>query len=249
MEQIWKRVNIGPDTFEALSSEERINILKLLDSSRQMTGTDVANALNISKSSAFKQLNRLARAGLVERMDEGRKWIYYRNTSKAERLLPPEDVTITLVLSAAVAALIVGLLLLLTLQPIMVTTPGDGNEAANGPDVLVLGQPTMAGNALIVGVSSGSARLADVEIRLLDASTGAAIAGPATTSMLPQYSSHANSAPRSVTPAVSVLDMNGDGALNAGDEIVVTGLVSGQSASLAVVGESGATLASVGLES
>src|SRR5206468_11664863 len=58
--ELWKRVTVGPDVFEALSSEERISILKLLDQNRQMTGTDVANSLTISKSSAFKQLKRLA---------------------------------------------------------------------------------------------------------------------------------------------------------------------------------------------
>src|SRR6266699_1620038 len=158
--ELWKRVTVGPDVFEALSSEERISILKLLDQNKQMTGTDVANVLGISKSSAFKQLNRLARAGLVERMDEGRKWIYYRNTSKAERLLHPEDVTITLVLSAALAAVVVGLLLLLSVQPIM----GPGASMAAGgsnPDasVLILSHPSAAGADLMIQVYSGSVEL------------------------------------------------------------------------------------------
>ena len=163
--ELWKRVTVGPDVFEALSSEERISILKLLDQNRQMTGTDVANVLGISKSSAFKQLNRLARAGLVERMDEGRKWIYYRNTSKAERLLHPEDVTITLVLSAALAALTVGLLLLLAVQPVL--GPGaslTSDPSGSDPNRLILGKPTGFGGDLSVQVYAGSAKLNDISL-------------------------------------------------------------------------------------
>lgn len=229
VEQIWKRVTVGPDTFEALSSEERISILKLLDSSRQLTGTDVANSLGISKSSAFKQLNRLARAGLVERMDEGRKWIYYRNTSKAERLLHPEDVTIHLILSTGLAALIAGLILLLAIQPILGPSVGVGVGDGPDPGLLILGDPQVADGNLVIEVFSGAANLADVEVLVLDAASGevAAAGGPsgqAGSSGGLSLVAAGHVQPLSTGPSVTVLDLNGNGWIDAGDQIQVSGM-------------------------
>lgn len=215
--------------FEALASEERINILKLLDQNKQMTGTDVANVLTISKSSAFKQLNRLARAGLVERMDEGRKWIYYRNTSKAERLLHPEDVTITLVLSSAMAALVAGLILLMAIQPIL--GPGASSSSLSGgtdPSVLILGHPSAGAGGLVVQVYAGSADLQDLSVFVSTDADGTVVAtantaDAAPTLMLMGYGSSA----RSAGPSVTIHDLNGNGELDAGDTISVSGLAAG----------------------
>jgi len=246
VEQIWKRVTVGPDTFEALSSEERISILKLLDTSRQLTGTDVANALGISKSSAFKQLNRLARAGLVERMDEGRKWIYYRNTSKAERLLHPDDVTIHLVLSAAVAAVLAGFLIILSLQPILGPSMG-GADGLDGtePRVLVLGNPTLMGGEYVVEVFSGAAQLSDVDVLVYDPESGVVIAVAGGPAGAPSLITSSRVQPGAGAASVSVLDLNADGWIGAGDRIVVSG-VEGEG-TLAVSGHDGALLASVPL--
>jgi DNA-binding transcriptional ArsR family regulator len=241
--ELWKRVTVGPDVFEALSSEERISILKLLDTNKQMTGTDVANVLGISKSSAFKQLNRLARAGLVDRMDEGRKWIYYRNTSKAERLLHPEDVTITLVLGAAVAAIVVGLLILVSIHPII--GPGtyeQGTGAPSDPAVLVLTHPSLSGNSLLVGVASGSAELNDLSVFVADRATGAVVTGVPSASG-PTAISYSTQPGRAEGPSVTVIDANGDGLLNAGDSIAVSGLPSGEAWALWVASSSGEAIA------
>jgi DNA-binding transcriptional ArsR family regulator len=244
VEQVWKRVTVGPDTFEALSSEERISILKLLDTSRQLTGTDVANALGISKSSAFKQLNRLARAGLVERMDEGRKWIYYRNTSKAERLLHPEDVSIHLVLSAGLAAVMVGLLLLLALSPTLGPSLGASDGAAgNEPGLLVLGDPRVAGGDLVIEVFSGAAFLDDTQVVLLLADASVVASTPSGPSSEPTFVTTGHVRALSTGPAVTVLDIDGDGWIDAGDRIVVSGLAG--DATVAVHGPSGACLASL----
>ncbi len=246
MEQIWKRVTVGPDTFEALSSEERISILKLLDSSRQLTGTDVANALGMSKSSAFKQLNRLARAGLVERMDEGRKWIYYRNTSKAERLLHPEDVTIHLILSAGIAALIAGLLLLLAIQPILGPSAGLADDLDGGDlNILVLGNPTFADGSFVIEVFAGAARLADVEVLVLSADDLSVVAQAGEAQPLPAQVSTSRVQTLSAGPSVTVLDTDANGWVNAGDQIVVSGQANG--ATLEVNARTGGCLASVPL--
>src|SRR5207302_10091650 len=52
-------------------------------------------------------------AGLVKRMDEGRKWIYYELTDKGRKILHPERVAITLALGAAVVLAAIGAFYLL----------------------------------------------------------------------------------------------------------------------------------------
>jgi DNA-binding transcriptional ArsR family regulator len=91
---LWKRVILTPRIFAALASPERIRVLRALED-RNMTGTEVASRLTISKSTAFKELSRLEEAELVARIEGNRKWVYYRLTEIARRILHPEDVIMT----------------------------------------------------------------------------------------------------------------------------------------------------------
>ena len=92
-----------------LSSETRIEILKKLDE-RRMTLSELSKALGLSKTTVKEHLNKLLEAGLVERVEEGRKWIYYELTPEGKRLLHPEKVSVKLVIStiAAVSSMILG---------------------------------------------------------------------------------------------------------------------------------------------
>ena len=91
---VWKRVVLTPRIFAALASPERIRVLKALEE-HNMTGTEVAERLALSKSTAFKELSRLEAAQLVVRIEGNRKWVYYRLTEMARRILHPEDVIMT----------------------------------------------------------------------------------------------------------------------------------------------------------
>ncbi len=86
-----------------LSSETRIEILKKLDE-RRMTLSELSKALNLSKTTVKEHLNKLLEAGLVKRVDEGRKWIYYELTPEGKKLLQPERVSVKLILSVMAAA-------------------------------------------------------------------------------------------------------------------------------------------------
>lgn len=88
---VWKRVVLTPRVFAALASPERIRVLRALEG-HNMTGTEVASTLLMSKSTAFKELSRLEEARLIVRVDGNRKWVYYRLTEMARRILHPEDV-------------------------------------------------------------------------------------------------------------------------------------------------------------
>jgi DNA-binding transcriptional ArsR family regulator len=101
------RVTLDQASFRALASETRIAILKAL-SEHQMTLTELAERLDISKPGVMKHLELLQEAGLVLRDPPERKWIYYRLTTKGERILDPNRTRIALALSFSLVATAAG---------------------------------------------------------------------------------------------------------------------------------------------
>src|SRR2546428_9339315 len=63
--------------------------------------TDLSGRLNLSKPTLLEHLEKLQAAGLVKRIDEGRKWIYYALSDKGRKILHPERDAITLALAPA----------------------------------------------------------------------------------------------------------------------------------------------------
>lgn len=99
------KITIDRKALFTLASETRINLLKELDKKR-MTQSELSKELDISKTAVKEHLDKLEEAGLVERSEEGRKWIYYQLTGKGKYVLhPASKITITLMLSAAIAAI------------------------------------------------------------------------------------------------------------------------------------------------
>lgn len=127
-------ITLDQESFKALASEVRVDILKKLDERRQ-TVTDLSGLLDLSKPTLLEHLEKLQAAGLVKRVDEGRKWIYYELSQKGKKLLHPEKVAIVLALSSAVALAAIGLFLIL---------------AASYPSLLSPATPT--GNATMGGI-------------------------------------------------------------------------------------------------
>lgn len=93
--RIFGHVVLDADSFRALAHPTRIDILRRLDE-HQMTVSDLARTLTVSKSTAFKHLERLVGAGLVMREDAERKWVYYRISRKGSKMLHSENVTFSL---------------------------------------------------------------------------------------------------------------------------------------------------------
>ena len=118
------KVTLDQASFRALASETRIAILRAL-SEHQMTLTELAERLGISKPGVMKHLELLQEAGLVLREDAERKWIYYRLTTKGERILDPERTRIALALgfSLATAAAGAGVTALVSASRSAVSTP------------------------------------------------------------------------------------------------------------------------------
>ncbi len=83
------KVSVDHSTLLLLSSETRMEILNSLVD-RRKTLTELAKEIGLSKSSVKEHLEKLERAGLIRRIDEGRKWIYYEITQEGLKILKPE---------------------------------------------------------------------------------------------------------------------------------------------------------------
>ena len=125
-------ITLDQESFKALASEVRVDILKKLDERRQ-TVTDLSGLLSLSKPTLLEHLEKLQSAGLVKRVDEGRKWIYYELSQKGRRLLHPERVAIVLALSSAAILAAIGIVSLLASSATLSRGPVAGTQQASGP--------------------------------------------------------------------------------------------------------------------
>src|SRR3989442_4997827 len=107
------KITLDQETFRALASNVRVGILTRLDVRRE-TVTDLSNLLSLSKPTLLEHLEKLQSAGLVKRVNEGRKWIYYELSDKGRKILHPERVAITLALGIAVSLAAIGAFLVIS---------------------------------------------------------------------------------------------------------------------------------------
>jgi len=101
-------IRLDKETFKALASTTRVDVLKLLNQRRHMQ-SEIASSLGLSVPTVKEHLAALEKAGLVERHDEGRKWKYYSLTSKGKGILNPEEMKIWIVLAMLVFSVVGGI--------------------------------------------------------------------------------------------------------------------------------------------
>src|SRR5438552_13376636 len=156
------KITLDQESFKALASDVRVGILKRLDTRRE-TVTDLSNLLSLSKPTLLEHLEKLQSAGLVKRVDEGRKWIYYALSDKGRKILHPERVVITLALAAAVVLAGIGVFYVLFASGAL--TPGAPLLNASAPSAQrdALSEPETRG--LIAFVSSAAFLVAAVGLR------------------------------------------------------------------------------------
>ncbi|NOY11241.1 MAG: winged helix-turn-helix transcriptional regulator [Archaeoglobi archaeon] len=107
------KISLDREALLLLSSETRVEILKRL-SDRRKTLSELSKEVGVSKSSVKEHLERLERAGLIRRVDEGRKWIYYEITPEGLKVVMPEKARRPAIeLFASIAAFISGIVMLL----------------------------------------------------------------------------------------------------------------------------------------
>jgi DNA-binding transcriptional ArsR family regulator len=107
------KITLDRETFKALASDTRLDILKTLDG-RNMGLNDIAKVTNLNKATLHEHLAKLNEAGLIKRTErDGHKWVYYKLTWKGESLLHPENTKIVVLFTATFVALWVGIIQLI----------------------------------------------------------------------------------------------------------------------------------------
>ncbi len=86
------KVTLDRDTFKALASETRLDVMRALDE-RRKTGSELARELDLNKATVHEHLQILEATELARRFDEGRKWVYWELTWSGKKLLHPEQGT------------------------------------------------------------------------------------------------------------------------------------------------------------
>ncbi|OIO27321.1 hypothetical protein COX86_01640 [Candidatus Micrarchaeota archaeon CG_4_10_14_0_2_um_filter_60_11] len=97
-------VTLDRDSFKALASEKRVQLLKAL-LERGKTASELARETAVSVQAAAMHLEKIEAAGLIERRRNG-KWVYYDLTGKGRGVLEPaagHRVWLTLSLGALLA--------------------------------------------------------------------------------------------------------------------------------------------------
>lgn len=107
------KVTLDRETFKALASDTRLDILRVLDG-KNMSLNDICKATNLNKATLHEHLTKLNEVGLIKKNErEGHKWVYYRLTWKGEGLLHPENSRIVVLFSITFISLFFGIVQLI----------------------------------------------------------------------------------------------------------------------------------------
>lgn len=89
------------ESFKALASGKRVALLKSL-LQRRKTASETAKETGVTVQTASEHLKQLEGAGLVQRAEDGRKWVYYELTGKGRAVVEPspKNFLVLLALSA-----------------------------------------------------------------------------------------------------------------------------------------------------
>lgn len=132
--RVVDKITLDRETFKALASDTRLDILKALDV-RQKTVTELAKELDLNKATVFEHLEKLAAVNLIQKLEDERKWVYWQLTWTGRRLLHPETITLALVLSSAGASLVTALVAAFLWLRSSVA-PADSAAAESAPSIM-----------------------------------------------------------------------------------------------------------------
>ena len=145
-------ITLDRATFKALAADTLISILKAL-SRRRMTGAELAQATGLSPSTIKEHLDQLESAGLLQQVDEGRKWKYFQLTHKGRTVVSASapHSRVWIVLGMAVLALAYSTWNIMNIgsaPPATSVLPGPRLPLVQGaPSPLATVIPTVAANA------------------------------------------------------------------------------------------------------
>lgn len=93
-----EKLNIDKDSIKALSVDTRVKILKVL-ANKQQTLSDLSQLLGLSAPTLKEHLGVLEKVAMINKLEEGRKWKYYKITEKGLCMIYPERKRIWITLS------------------------------------------------------------------------------------------------------------------------------------------------------
>ena len=103
------KVSLDLDSFKALASETRLDILKTLDG-KKMNLNEITKATKLHKMTLHEHLSKLTSAGFIKRIErKGHKWVYYKLSWKGQSLLHPENTRIVVMFSMTFISLLFGI--------------------------------------------------------------------------------------------------------------------------------------------
>jgi len=150
-----KEVTLGSTEFKALSSDNRVKILKMLNE-RKYTLTEIAKKLELTSPSSKQHLDILLKSNLVELIDEGRKWKYYALTRKGKDLIDAEQRQTTVLLLLSITGIMFFGLMFLYTNPNLISAANAGQSYVQPAPVLENVADTQQG-ATIVGEEANKA--------------------------------------------------------------------------------------------
>jgi len=104
------KVSLDIDSFKALASETRLDILRALDG-KQMNLNEMTKVTNLHKMTLHEHLSKLTSAGFIKRIErEGHKWVYFKLSWKGQSLLHPENTRIVVMFSMTFFSLLFGII-------------------------------------------------------------------------------------------------------------------------------------------
>ena len=95
---------LDPETIKVLAVDTRLDILKQL-AQRRKTATEISKNLEKHVTTIRTHLELLEKAGLIIRIDDNHKWIYFQLTKKGSMLVEPKPMTSMKFMFTAAAAL------------------------------------------------------------------------------------------------------------------------------------------------
>ncbi len=90
-------IKLSQETFKALANTTRIAILKHLDK-RRYTQSELADLFGFAVTTIKQHIDDLKKTGLVNVIDDGRKWKYVELTKEGKAILHPEEKKIWILL-------------------------------------------------------------------------------------------------------------------------------------------------------
>jgi ArsR family transcriptional regulator len=157
-----ERITLDRNTFKALASETRVDILKKLEGT-QKTVSELARELNMNKATMYQHLEQLRTVGLVKRLDGAernttvkvdpleeptvgppRKWVYYKLTFKGKNVVNPGKVRFAVML--AVVGIIAVAILAIFMANLAFNSPGGGPAATDtiAPEITTWTTPDLS---------------------------------------------------------------------------------------------------------